>query len=196
MREIKKSLEHLRQQYDFRRGQRDAVVKRLEFVERRLEQNRNLKNLKREAVVLIEAAGQTARESITARIASVVTFALQSVFGDDYRFEVTNTLKRNAVWTDFVVASKGFAADSPIDSRGGGVVDVVSLALRAVLLELFAPRIDGPLILDEPTKHLSTEYSGRMAELLGAISERMGRQVILVTHDEELAKEAETRFTV
>lgn len=196
MNEIKRSLAHLRSQYDHRRGQRDAVVRRLEFIEKRLKENRNLKNLKREAVVLVEAAGQGARETITEQISNVVTFALQSVFGDDYRFHVKNTLKRNAVWSDFAVGSEQYEASSPIDSRGGGVVDVVSLALRSVLLELFTPRIDGPLILDEPTKHLSTEYAGRMAELLGAIATRMQRQVILVTHDSELAKEAETRFTV
>jgi DNA repair exonuclease SbcCD ATPase subunit len=196
VKDIKRGLEHLKSQYDHRRGQRDALLSRLEFVKARLEENRNLKNLKREAVVLIEAAGQSARESITERISAVVTFALQSVFGDDYRFVVKNTLKRNAVWTDFAVGSKLYEASSPIESRGGGVVDVVSLALRAVLLELFTPAIAGPLILDEPTKHLSKEYGGRMAELLGAITSRMQRQVILVTHDAELAKEAETRFTV
>jgi DNA repair exonuclease SbcCD ATPase subunit len=85
------------------------------------------------------------------------------------------------------------AAD-PLGSRGGGVVDIVSLALRIVILELYTPRIDGPLMLDEPTKQLSKEFSDRAAELLRAISERTGRQIILVTHDPVLAKEAEMRF--
>ena len=43
-------------------------------------------------------------------------------------------------------------------SRGGGVVDIISLALRIAFLQIHKPRIEGPLILDEPAKHLSEEY--------------------------------------
>ena len=148
----------------------------------------------KEAILLLEHAGQGAREFITKRFNDIVTFALQSVFGDDYRFETTLDIKRNAVWADFRVVSSGYSeAADPLMSRGGGVVDIVSLALRIVLLELYTPRISGPLLLDEPTKQLSKEFSGRAAELLTAISERTGRQIILVTHDQVLAKESETR---
>lgn len=197
MREIVQQLKELRRRHDFRRGQEANVRERLVTVEGTIEENRKLQNLKREAVVLVESGGRTARESVSTRLAEVVSFALQSIFGDDYKFEVMNTLKRNAVWTDFVVGSANYNfPDAPLDSRGGGVVDVVSMALRSVFLELYAPRIDGPLILDEPTRHLSKRYSGRAAELLKALSERTGRQIILVTHDDELAKEAGTRKAI
>lgn len=193
-------LKELRKRLEFRKGQEAQVRNRRDETERAVEESRKLQNLKREAVVLVESAGRTARDTVSNRLAEVVTFALQSVFGSDYRLDVFNTLKRNAVWTDFAVGGGGSNStvqpDPPLDTRGGGVVDVVSLALRSVFLELFSPRIDGPLILDEPTKHLSKRFSGRAAELLRALSERTGRQIILVTHDSELAKEATTRRTI
>lgn len=200
MYEIVEQLKELRKRLEFRKGQEAQVRTQLEEAERTIDESRKTQNLKREAVVLVESAGRTARDTVSNRLAEVVSFALQSIFGSDYRLDVFNTLKRNAVWTDFAVGGGGSNStlhpDPPLDTRGGGVVDVVSLALRSVFLELYAPKIDGPLILDEPTKHLSKRYSGRAAELLRALAERTGRQIILVTHDPELAKEAATRRTI
>jgi len=148
----------------------------------------------KEAIILLETASQSAREFITKKFNDIVTFALQAVFGEDYRFETNLEIKRNAVWADFRVLSSGYSeAADPLMSRGGGVVDIVSMALRIVLIELYTPRIDGPIIFDEPTKQLSKMFSGRTSELLQAISERVHRQIILVTHDPVLAKDATSK---
>jgi len=184
----------LRDRHNTRLGRKEEIEARLTRLKADRESVKIAQELDKETILLMEYAGQAARELVTKRFNAVVSFALQSVFGEDYTFDTELTVKRNAVSAEFrVMDSKYSEPANPLDSRGGGVVDVISLALRVVMLELFSPRIDGPLVLDEPTRHLSDEYSGRAAELLNAISTRTGRQIVLVTHDDILAKEAEHR---
>ena len=195
--ELIEKFQKLQQKYNFRCGQKDRVETNIEKARSEMVLVELEQQTAKEAVILLEHAGQGARELIVQRFKDIVTFALQSVFGEDYRFDVDMRILRNTVWADFRVLSAEFNEPvNPLDSRGGGVVDICSLALRVVLLELFTPRVEGPLLLDEPTKQLSAEYAGRAAELLTAISERTGRQIILVTHDQVLSTGAERRFEI
>jgi len=193
--EIEEKVRALRDKVNVSRGEKQQIEKRLGTLKAERIAIVSEQTTAKEAVILLETASQGAREFITSKFNDIVSFALQSVFGEDYRFETNLEIKRNAVWADFRVKSSVYeeAAD-PLVSRGGGVVDIVSLALRVVVLELYQPKIAGPIFLDEPTKQLSKEFSGRAAELLRAISKRTGRQIIIVTHDQTLAKESEVRI--
>jgi DNA repair exonuclease SbcCD ATPase subunit len=66
-------------------------------------------------------------------------------------------------------------------------VDIISLALRVAMLESVYPPIDGPLMLDEPAKHVSEEYTQGVGEFIEKIEEAFGRQIILITHNQDLA---------
>ncbi|NLB89398.1 MAG: ATP-binding protein, partial [Syntrophomonadaceae bacterium] len=81
-------------------------------------------------------------------------------------------------------------------SRGGGIVDIISLALRIALLETSRPALDGPLILDEPAKHVSQDYSHNVAEFLKLVVNTFERQVIMVTHNSYLADSGDKAFEV
>ena len=195
MKEIVIRLNAFRDKHNIRRGEFKQVQSRLAQLKKDKERLQDEQNLAREAVLLLDHAGQAAREMISRRFNEIVTYVLQSVLGEDYKFVTTLEIKRNTVWAQFQVLSHEYGEPAnPIESRGGGVVDLVSFALRVVLLELYSPRIEGPLLLDEPMKHLDKQvHSMRAAELLNAIAERVQRQIILVTHDMTLAKEAETK---
>ncbi|MBC7106618.1 MAG: ATP-binding protein, partial [Firmicutes bacterium] len=84
----------------------------------------------------------------------------------------------------------------PQDARGGGVVDVISLALRVALLQTVRPPLPGPLMLDEPGKHVSEEYARSLALFLKSVSEMFGRQIVLVTHNQHLAEVGDRAFVV
>lgn len=191
--ELQKGLQKIRDAHNIRRGEQRRIASNLAGIRKDAAVHEAEQITAREAMYLLEHAGRGGRELITKKFNDIVTFALQSVFGEDYRFETSHEVKRNAVWLDFRVVSSDYDEPAdPIYSRGGGVTDIISLALRVILFELYTPRIDGPLILDEPTKQLSKQFSSRAAEFLSAISERTGRQIILVTHDPILASAGKT----
>lgn len=147
---------------------------------------------------VFQLAAEKAREQAKEGMERVVSWALQSIFGSEISFEVYLEERREQPEADFrVVSTYGGTTPvrtEPTEARGGGVVDVISLALRCVLLE--RTRMGGPLILDEPGKHVSEEYARALGELIRAMSEEAGRQIIIITHNTELAETGEIAYRV
>jgi DNA repair exonuclease SbcCD ATPase subunit len=73
----------------------------------------------------------------------------------------------------------------PVQSVGGGILDVVTFGLRLACLALMRPRPAQVLILDEPFRFLSEQYRENVKRLMVELSEELGIQIILVTHISE-----------
>ena len=149
--------------------------------------------------VLLAKTSEYARTQLKARIEETVTAALRGVISDDLSFRIILGDRANQPTAEWeVVSCYGDAeiANSPEDARGGGIVDVVSIALRLALLELARPKPGGPLILDEPGKMVSAEYAPNLARFLQEYARKTGRQVLMVTHNDALAEVADRSYRV
>lgn len=120
------------------------------------------------------------------------TSAIQYSFSPDHEIKVSikETGKRSVIDVKIMNTLTGYEEDI-MDQNGGGVVDIVSTALRLIALQTYEPVIDGPIILDEPTKMVSSEYIPTLAEFLKSAGNDFGRQIILITHNEYLASIAD-----
>lgn len=139
---------------------------------------------------LLHKTSEYAREQAKFQIESLVTKCLQYVFETDIEFLVEIDEQRGKSAAEFYVVNTIediILKTKPELSRGGGVVDIVSLALRIAFLQTHKPKIEGPLILDEPAKHVSDEYIYNVSEFLNQTSELFERQIIMVTHNNHLA---------
>jgi exonuclease SbcC len=76
------------------------------------------------------------------------------------------------------------------DRLSGGERMALALAIRLAISDVLAARKLGFLILDEPTVHLDSENRGRLREAFSALA-RVNRQVIVITHDEEVFEGAD-----
>jgi len=149
------------------------------------------------AVELLTVAQETMREGVRKSFEETITFALQHILGSDYEFYMDFGRRGNLQEVNFNVKSKNLdEAFDPIDTSGGGVIDIVSLALRVAILELQQPRVDGPLVLDESFKHLSSQNLYRAGDFLRKMSERMNRQIIMVTHKGEFVENSRTNIAI
>lgn len=174
--------------------------------EQRAESNANLETIKsnletwRQVQVLLTKVSDYARRQLVERIEQTVTAALQTVLADDsLRFEVEMREvggRASAEWRVVSMYSDVEVSNNPEDARGGGIVDIVSLALRLALLELSKPRPEGPVILDEPAKMVSAEYAENLAYFLKSYAQQTGRQFIVVTHNETLAEAGDVSYRV
>src|SRR5690606_32113602 len=148
--------------------------------------------------LLLGKVSELARARIKTHIEATVTAALQAVLGRaDMRFEVRIRDHGGQTAADWLVVSDHGGeevAAEPEDGRGGGVLDIVSIALRMAVIELSRPRLGGPLLIDEGGKHVSRQYLTALAEFLKQYAERTGRQVIYVTHSPELAAAAHKAY--
>jgi len=148
---------------------------------------------------LLQQTAEHAREQARTNIEGLVSSTLQAIFGPGYSFCIEMTERAGRPEAEFYVVSKfeGKALKTkPQDSRGGGVVDVLSLGLRIAMLETYQPRLQGPMILDEPAKHVSEDYIHAVADLLGRVADSFERQVIMVTHSAHLAESGSVAYRV
>lgn len=138
--------------------------------------------------ILLQKTSDYARQQAKKRIEEIVTSALSVVFGKDYSFTLEIAVKANQPVAEYYLTSEGVTTQlkPPDYDRGGGVADVVSLALRLAVGELSGIR--GPLFLDEVGKHVSQEYAPNVAYFLKEYSQKFKRQAILITHNAVLAE--------
>lgn len=149
--------------------------------------------------VLLAKTSEYAREQLKQRIEEIVTAALQAVWEDDRRFIVWLYTYNSQPAADFKVLKRGpdgeFVEVHPYDGSGGGLADVVSMALRLSLLELTRPKPGGPVILDEPAKHVDNENAGakmaNIASFLEKYTKSTGRQMLFNSHNQILEQVAD-----
>ena len=197
---LKQSLDRVKAVYHRQRGEELKLLQDKEAREKRLVEVRDSAECLERVRLLLQEAASHAREQGRRQVEFMVTQALQFVFGGDLDFKVVIEDKRDRPEAEFYVCSN-YGGDlrvetAPQDARGGGVVDVISLALRLALLQAFRPPVGGPVILDEPAKHVSEEFSPQVAQFLKSFSQSLGRQVIMVSHNQHLADSADVAYLV
>ncbi|QNO16757.1 ATP-binding protein [Alkalicella caledoniensis] len=149
--------------------------------------------------ILLNNSADHGRKQAQSQIELLVTKALQYIFDENHYFKIEFQEKSNRIEAEFYVCSMHHGVEiktKPEDSRGGGVVDIVSLALRIALMETYRPKLQGPIILDEPAKHVSEEYIARVALFLKSVNTNFNRQIIMVTHNSHLMESADEGYRV
>lgn len=149
---------------------------------------------------IYKKAAEYARENSKSTIESIVTRALEAIFPGDIKFKIELAEKANKPTADFLVTSTlahdFVITNDPQEARGGGVVDIISLALRIALMETCHIPQQVPLVLDEPAKHVSDEYVANVAAFLHEVIKAFDRQIIMVTHNHQLATAGDTVYEV
>lgn len=145
------------------------------------ELQRNISEAQR---IVQEVAGQV-QQNAHRQIARIVSKCLEAVFDQPYEFQIKFERKRNKTEAQLTFVRDGKVLEDPINESGGGVVDVAGFALRLAALILATPKRRKILIMDEPFRFLSKEFSERMGECLLELSKEMGIQILMVTHNQD-----------
>ncbi len=149
--------------------------------------------------VLFQLTAEYARNQAKTQIEDLVTRCLQFIFENDVEFLIEFDTNGNIPVGEFYIVSNydGYTVkNNPENSRGGGVIDLISIALRISFLEIYKPRLMGPLILDEPGKHISEGYVFNLGDFLKETTRMFNRQIIMVTHNPTLSEFADESFSV
>ena len=196
---LKSRYEDVYNYYQREKGKRDILQEQLESLEMELEQSRSEVELLEKVILLLQRTSEYAREQSKQQIESLVTKCLQFVFDKSISFEIDIYEQRNTANADFYLVNKIGDIDirtKPEVSNGGGIVDIISLALRISFLELNDPKLEGPIIFDEPAKHVSEDYIFNIGDFLKESSRMFDRQIIMITHNPHLAALADLSYIV
>lgn len=165
-----------------------ALSRRQHLQESLAEQNRCLDRLQedlqhaRQALLLLQQLSQAVQEKVHHRIAEVVSSCLSAVFDEPYEFKIQFERKRGRTEACLRFVRGSLEVD-PLSASGGGMVDVAAFALRAAALMLHRPPLSRMVVLDEPFRFVSEEFQPRIRIMLEQLAEKLGLQVIMVTHN-------------
>jgi DNA repair exonuclease SbcCD ATPase subunit len=141
--------------------------------------------------VLIKVGEETQKE-VKKYIEDTVTFALQTVFGNEYHFVVDFRYdKRDQSEVNFFLSKNGKLYEPRKDTTSGGAVDICAFSLRMILYSLEEPDPVPILILDEPFKNVSKGYIPLVSEMVKELSKLLKLQLIISTHTDEIIELAD-----
>ena len=136
------------------------------------------------AVELLSLVQKVTRDKIKEGFESIVTHALNYIFeSDKYSFHLVFGRRGNLQELNFAIQTPDKTEPlDPMTTDAGGTLNIISLALRIVLMEVASPKINGFIISDESFSNLSEDYVERASQFLKEINQRMGRQIIAISH--------------
>ena len=73
---------------------------------------------------------------------------------------------------------------------------MASFALRVASWAMQNPKSNNVLLLDEPFRYLSVNLLSKASAMLQQIAQKLGLQIIMVTHSPELVEMADAIFEV
>lgn len=191
--ELEKKYKALENEINQLKFTRDALIKTIEEKKKQLEADITEKANLQKASIFYKFKAQGTREGCISFINKNISPLIKRMFGDDYDFgffynekaqekgekvgfnlmpTITNTVNGKRVTT------------YSMDSRGGGILETISVFLRWVFIQMDGYR--GPLILDESWSAVSSD--DKMEMLIDFIKEYVeitDSQLIFVTHRAE-----------
>jgi DNA repair exonuclease SbcCD ATPase subunit len=151
-----------------------------------------------QAVELLSLVQKVTRDKIKNAFENIVTHALNYIFeSDKYSFHLVFGRRGNLQELNFAVQTPDKTEPlNPMDTDAGGTLNVISLALRIVLMEVASPKINGFIISDESFANLSEEYVERASQFLKEINQKMNRQIIAISHQSKMLDSADKLIEV
>lgn len=183
-------LELLEQEFLIRRAEKKALDLEISSLEKTASDKDKTLLLIDKSLVALQKLTELKKKETTEKIEKIISFGLQTIFEDSsYQFKILDSIKKKQVVYDFRVFSDAFKTEygvSILDSRGGGIVNIVSFLLRVVLLCMVDKSAERFIALDEPFNNLSENFHENLVSAVKQISEKLNVQILIVTHQKSL----------
>lgn len=148
------------------------------------------------AQVFLQNIAQKTQEQLKYQIEDIVNLALETCFPNEYIFKLNFEISRGKTEAKLTFQSYKTGGDiDPINASGGGVLDLTCFALRLACYVL-EHNTNNVIIFDEPFRFLSKDIRQSASEIVKKLSDRLGVQIIMVTHLSEMVDIADRVFEV
>lgn len=151
-----------------------------------------------QAVELLSLVQKVTRDKIKNAFEDIVTHALNYIYeSDKYSFHLVFGRRGNLQELDFAVQTPDKTEPlDPMLTDAGGTLNIISLALRIVLMEVASPKINGFILSDESFANLSSEHIEQACLFLKEINQKMNRQIIAISHQPKMLDSADKLIEV
>jgi DNA repair exonuclease SbcCD ATPase subunit len=168
-------------------------VQRLADTERKIKLEERHEVILKKCRVILHASALKIQKEVKEYLDNLVSMALKSVLEDPYQFEAIFETKHNETECRLIFKRDGDERD-PMDSTGGGAVDVAAFALRVAMQRMICNR--SSILLDEPFRNVSADRHPFVVDLLETVSKKLSLQLIMITHRKRLTDRADKVITI
>lgn len=179
-------------------GRRDEVVGRLDSV------RREIRTLEAESELLDLVAGlfrtliDAEVTDNTQAVEKLLSEGLQTVFDDmDLSVRAETTVVRGKVSVELVTVQKQgeiVTEGDPTDLYGGSVATLQSVLLRIIVI--LRRGLRPVLLLDETLGAIAEHYVPNLGRFLAVLCDRLGMDILTVTHNPTLVESAHTAYRI
>lgn len=188
--------EQLKDKISRLKGQRKILRDQIRRAQKVIKDSEQKSEDHQEARRLIASASELAQRQFKNRVEELITLAIQAVFGPGLTFVLDIRKSRNKTECRPLV-KEGDDLYEPRDDMGGGIVDVISVAWRFVMWSLQSKRTRAFFLLDEPFKFVGKgELLDKAGQLLVKLARRLGIQILIITHEPQLAEIGNSAYKV
>lgn len=195
--ELDKAYNTHRQDTSKLEGQKQVLIHQIDMATVKIAALTKIRELDEKGIEVLNLVQRSTRDKVKEAFENMVTFALNSIYQKDYKFQLQFNTRGNLGEMDFLLKTPDNEEFRDLNQcTAGGSFDIISLALRFVLLQVIRPKIEGFVVLDEPCKMLSKNLVMNEFNFYKHISEKLGRQLIIITHCQEIIDAAENKIKV
>jgi len=197
IRRIEEQFNNITQSRNEMKGRIDLLTSQCEVLKNSVENGKsNYKTMER-VLELLRSYATIKEQTLRSKIDDVITKGIQLIFGDTYKSKLDFGISRGqAVIRPRIITEingKEFEADVA-KAHGGGLVNVVSALYQIIVLALLKPRQRQVLFLDEMCRNISEEYIEATGEFLKYLNEKLGMQLVIITHRKQLHEIADALY--
>jgi len=185
--QLEKKQKELQNNLSALQGQESLLVSQIDSNKSKLLELSHKREIYAKAIEIFGVIQEVTQQQVKEGFNKLITYILQYIFEQDYKFELEFGRRGNLQECNFkVISPDGVEITDTLEALGGGILDVLSFGLRLVLMELIKPRYEGFICLDESFKHVSINYLPKISALLKETNKRFNKQIIMTTHQELL----------
>ncbi len=145
------------------------------------------------ALAVLDKAIQIISANGIGKIESIVSDGLNLVFDQDLQLVLER--KEGAKGDSYrIMVKQGDVIGPPIDTMGGGVVNIISFLLRVIMIQRF--KLNKLIVLDESFNNVSADHLPKVSEMLRSLCDEHEYTILSITQAPLLASAAERVFRV
>ncbi|MFO0814783.1 MAG: AAA family ATPase [Gemmatales bacterium] len=162
-------------------GQQHSLTQRLALNQNERDQLQKMLDLASEVEGALKTLSGQLFADLLHQLEKSLSLALQDVLEQPLQLIALPDFKRGSMNIDFVIERDG-EREHIMHGQGGSVANVLSVGLRMFALAQRQESHRQLLVLDEPDCWLQPELVPRLVKIIKLAGERLGIQVILVSH--------------